>query len=254
MRFGGHRNQGTYAAAYQSRISTVDGQATFFELDRQDKRLHELFRGYSLRRNYNHWPTLPEYRRHELEKLEPAAADQEADPSMDERGSDMKVRQRVYDQKRQTRDRALRNHQTCLQAETLIPDDFLYESDFVYTRKLMPERDRLAENLFKEGSLRDPVGMTIMDDLVRLLQTKKSQTYCRGLNSSFDACDTCHQQRIGYVTGLSLSRPMNSTHFCHAGLTQLHGGHTCTDAERQQQRKSGEFKNSVSRALGGSVI
>ena len=41
----------------------------------------------------------------------------------------------------------------------------------------MPERDRLAENLFKEGSLRDEVGMMVMDDLVQLLQAKKSQMY-----------------------------------------------------------------------------
>ncbi|KIW35978.1 uncharacterized protein PV06_11714 [Exophiala oligosperma] len=197
MRFGAHRNQGTYAAAYQSTISTVDGQATFFELDRQNQRLHELFRGYSLRRNYNHWPTLPEYRRQQLEEFGPAATDQKAVPAVDERGCDMKMRQSLYDQKRQTRDRALRIHQTCPPAEFMISDDFPYESDFVYTRKLMPERDRLAENLFKEGSLRDRVGRTIMDDLVRLLQTKKSQTYCRGLNSSLDVCDICHQQRIG---------------------------------------------------------
>lgn len=40
-------------------MSTVDGQATFFELDRQNMRIHELFRGYSLRRNYDYRPTLP---------------------------------------------------------------------------------------------------------------------------------------------------------------------------------------------------
>ena len=63
----------------------------------------------------------------------------------------------------------------------------------------MPERDRLVENLFKEGSLRDEVGMRIMDDLIRLLQGKKSQTYCQGLNSSYDECDICHRLRSGYV-------------------------------------------------------
>jgi len=30
----------------------------------------------------------------------------------------------------------------------------------------MPERDRLAGNLFEAGSLRDEVGMTVMEDLV----------------------------------------------------------------------------------------
>jgi hypothetical protein len=40
MRFAAHRNQGTYAAAYQPRISTVDGQATYFELDRHNTEIH----------------------------------------------------------------------------------------------------------------------------------------------------------------------------------------------------------------------
>jgi hypothetical protein len=196
MRFGAHRHEGTYRAAYQPRISTVDGQATFFELDRQNMRIHELFRGYSLRRNYNYRPTLPEDRRRQLEELAPAMADQKAASLIDE--YDMKERQKLYDQRRQARDRALQEHQTTSQADSWTLEDFLYESDFVHTRKLMPERDRLAENLFKEGSLRDEVGMMIMDDLVRLLQAKKSQTYCQGLNSSFDECDGCHRPRGRY--------------------------------------------------------
>jgi hypothetical protein len=53
---GAYRKQGTCAAAYQPRISTVDGQATFFERDRQNTQIHELFRRCSLRRDYNYRP------------------------------------------------------------------------------------------------------------------------------------------------------------------------------------------------------
>ena len=63
----------------------------------------------------------------------------------------------------------------------------------------MPERQFLAENLFNNGSLRDQIGMKIVDNLVRLLQTKKSQTYCKGLNSSLDECDSCQRRRNRYV-------------------------------------------------------
>ena len=66
MRFAAHRDQGTYAAAYQPRISTVDGQATYFEMERQNADIHELFRGYSLRRDYNYQPHLPELVRSQL--------------------------------------------------------------------------------------------------------------------------------------------------------------------------------------------
>ena len=198
MRFGAHRNQGTYPAAYQPRISTVDGQATFFELDRQNMQIHELFRGYSLRRDYNYRPTLPDHRRRQLEEPALAAGDEKAASSIDER--DIKERQKHYDQKRQARDRALREHQPSSQADSWTSEDFPYESDFVQTRKLMPERDRLAENLFKAGSLRDEVGMTVMDDLVQLLRTKRSQTSCRGLNESFDQCDTCQRPQSTYAS------------------------------------------------------
>lgn len=94
MRFGAHRNQDTYPAAYQPRISSVDGQATFFELDRQNMRIHELFRGYPLSRNYQYRPALPEHRRRQLEELAPATVDPKAASSIE--GRDMKERQKLY--------------------------------------------------------------------------------------------------------------------------------------------------------------
>ena len=191
MRFGAHRHQGTYAAAYQPRISTVDGQATFFELDRQNMRIHELFRGYSLRRDYNFRPTLPERLKPQVERQ--VVATQKTALSTDE--CDIKERQRLYDRRRQARDQAMRERPTSLQEDSWASEECPYESDFAQTRKLMPERDRLADNLFREGSLRDEVGIMVMDDLVRLLQARKSQTYCQGLNSSFDECDSCHRPR-----------------------------------------------------------
>lgn len=63
----------------------------------------------------------------------------------------------------------MRERPTSSQEDAWTSEDFPYESDFTQTRKLMPERDRLAENLFHEGSLRDEVGMMVIDDLVRLL-------------------------------------------------------------------------------------
>jgi hypothetical protein len=119
------------------------------ELDRQNMRIHELFRGYSLHRDYNYRPTLPEHLRWQLEEM--ASGDQKAAPSTDE--CDIKERQKLYDQRRQARDRAVREHRISAQVDSLISESFPYESDFVQARKLMPERDRLAENLFKGASV-----------------------------------------------------------------------------------------------------
>ena len=197
MRFAAHRNQGTYAAAYQPRISTIDGQATFFEIDRQDMRIHELFRGYSLHRDYNYRPELPEHLRRQLVESSPSNHKTTSTTSTAD-ADDIKERQRLYDQRRRARDRLSRSHQIANDEELWTSEDFPYESDFMQTKKLMPERGRLAENLFRKGSLRDEVGMLIMDDLVRLLQGNKSQTYCQGLNGSYDKCDTCQKPRNGY--------------------------------------------------------
>jgi hypothetical protein len=207
MRFAAHRNQGTYAAAYQPRISTVDGQATFFEIDRQDMRIHELFRGYSLHRDYNYRPELPEHLRWQL--VEPSPGNQKATSTTSTADvDDIKERQRLYDQRRRARDRVLRSHQISNDEELWTSEDFPYESDFIQAKKLMPERDRLAETLFRKGSLRDQVGMLVMDDLVRLLQGSKSQTYCQGLNGSYDKCDTCQKSRNRYdIRHSSLTPP-----------------------------------------------
>ena len=68
----------------------------------------------------------------------------------------------------------------------------------------MPERDRLAENLFKEGSLRDEVGMMIMDDLVRLLKRKNHRRIAKG------------------STALSTNAMVAIDHRAGMGLTALH--------------------------------
>ena len=75
MRFAAYRNQGTYAAAYQPRINTVDGQATFFGLERQNRHIRQLFHGYSLRRDYSYRPALPESLRWQVGQARPLGAE-----------------------------------------------------------------------------------------------------------------------------------------------------------------------------------
>ena len=59
----------------------------------------------------------------------------------------------------------------------------------------MLERDRLAENLFKIGSLRTRIESLIMNNLIRLIQTLKSETYSLALNDSIDKYDTYQYHR-----------------------------------------------------------
>jgi hypothetical protein len=93
----------------------------------------------------------------------------------------------------------MRELHVAFRKEHLVSEAFHYESDFVQNRKMMPERQYLAENLFSPGNLRDSTGMEVMDNLVRLLSSTRSQTYCRSLNGSFTECDSCSQRRDKYV-------------------------------------------------------
>lgn len=79
-------------------------------------RIHELFRGSSLRRNYYYRPTLSEPRMRQLEEPASAMAYRKAASLIDE--CDMKERQKLYDQRRQARDQALQEHQASPQEDS----------------------------------------------------------------------------------------------------------------------------------------
>jgi hypothetical protein len=72
MRHADHRNPNTYGGYYQNTISTVDGQATYFGLEQQLPMLHELFRGFSIRRDYQYRPEVPWRLQSQLSDVQPA--------------------------------------------------------------------------------------------------------------------------------------------------------------------------------------
>ncbi len=51
MRFAAHRDPNTYPRSYQTSMSRVDGQATYFGLKPNNDELHALRRSYQWRRN-----------------------------------------------------------------------------------------------------------------------------------------------------------------------------------------------------------
>ena len=151
MRHADHLNPTTYGGFYQSTISTVDGQASIFGLPKQGSEIHELFRGFSLHRNYQYNPKLSQ-----TEQSEPNTA---VVPSAD--------RQQDYEWKRQQKDRLLKELRLAFcDSWTSVQQE--YESDFQQNRRLMPQRDRLATTLFQTGSLRESDGLLVVKDLVAL--------------------------------------------------------------------------------------
>lgn len=98
--------------------------------------------------------------------------------------------QKAYDHCRQQRDALLHEQNLAVPPQDSQP----YESDFSQTRKIMPECDRLATNLFPEGSLRDKVGHTVMNDLIALCRSNAPTTYFSGLNVPGLQCRTCRRE------------------------------------------------------------
>ncbi|ETN36758.1 uncharacterized protein HMPREF1541_09036 [Cyphellophora europaea CBS 101466] len=190
MRHADHRNPNTYGGYYQNAISTVDGQATYFGLEQQLPVLHELFRGFSIRRDYQYRPEVPWRLRKQISDVPPSI---EGDNGM----VDQRARQKRYDDRRQQRDTVLRTDQQSQAKKANTSADCVYESDFQQARRLMPERDRLADGLFQVGSLRNAQGIELMNDLVTLFSSRRSETYCVELNSSRSHCDTCGIARPG---------------------------------------------------------
>src|ERR1700742_854222 len=88
--------------------------------------IHELFRGYSLGRDYNYHPHLPEQVRSQLQ--DSSLSEKRVISSLEE--GDVAERQKHYDQQRQTRDRAMRELQIAFRRESIMLEPFQYESDF----------------------------------------------------------------------------------------------------------------------------
>ncbi|ETN36785.1 uncharacterized protein HMPREF1541_09063 [Cyphellophora europaea CBS 101466] len=215
MRHADHRNANTYGGYYQNAISTVDGQATYFGLEQQLPVLHELFRGFSIRRDYQFRPEVPL-------RLQSQMNDTRLVVENDSGPMDRQARQKIYDGRRRQRDNVLRADQQRRSKESTTSEVCAYESDFQQARRLMPERDRLAESLFQSGSLRDAQGIEIMKDLVALFSSRNSDTYCVELNSSRSRCDTC-----GVVRPESTTQEWwRHVYHCRKGQSELAGGFT----------------------------
>lgn len=163
MRFAAHINPNTYHRSYQTAMPLVDGQASYFQYETNNAELHALRRSYLWRRNPHYEPRLKEATCIALKAGDEGDDDSFLEPYL----LDSLERQKVYDQRRQQRDTLLREQTVAASPQQGRP----YESDFAQTRKIVPERDRLAANVFREGSLRDEVGRSVMHDLIALCQS-----------------------------------------------------------------------------------
>lgn len=188
MRHAAHKDPSTYPRSYQSKVSTVDGQAAFLGLPKQQEH-QEIFRGYSFRRDPNYSPRVPASLTSELHDTEEWRALQQAlsrDGEMTRQD-----RQKLYDERRRLRDKLKDYHRSTRTTRPLEPLELIHESAFQQTRKLMPERNVLASLLFEKGSLRDETGCLVMRQLVALCRQQRYDTVCPNLVESYRECQRC---------------------------------------------------------------
>ena len=220
MMFGAHRDPGMFRKSYMTTMVTVDGQASFLgEPLRRD--YHEDLRGMSLRRNPQLWQTLPAKLKDDLEcSPEYVALDAKIEALTAKIGTvkfedgerDRAYRKTLYKEKRQLTLNSLQEwrKQQPRKAEQDMSSTDRCRTRFSRVRHLMPERDRLATNLFLPIRLRSPEGQAVVQDLIALCKNNRRVAYHPNLQPSMDRCPSPQ-------CTLKMDRFVDLTHVCGCG-------------------------------------
>ncbi|EED21202.1 conserved hypothetical protein [Talaromyces stipitatus ATCC 10500] len=197
MKLAGHLDRRQFSKAYAHPLSDIDGQASY--LGTRDRRGHITNRrGMELQKHQVVWESLPAKLEFEFEERNDVAAIQKEMQNLDEelkssvamdavREIELEKRRLQY-RKRSLYDQELqRFHRTnpdMTNSEACLP--------FHYTRRVMPDRDLLAELLPRLGKLRSDDGRKAVQALENLCVTDTTICYRRGIHPlDGDQCGSC---------------------------------------------------------------
>lgn len=169
MTHAGHQSIATHRQYYAPNNGT-DGQAAYTG-DNVRSLVADLFRGLSLTRNPDLWQTLPAEKRYELENREEYI---QIENDLQNLKGLPAQRVPLYNQRRKLIDSQLRECQKT-QTRKPLPEEvdgtyFMgsHQSQFSRARRMMPVRQRLAENIFQEATLRSGLGRQVLGDMIAL--------------------------------------------------------------------------------------
>jgi len=159
--------------------------------------VNDRFRGLTLHRNPELWQALPARKQHELENgPEFIAIEDEIDALAPKTKTDPAARDRR--QALMADRRKLLSEELCrfqkLQPSKLLasPDDAelmgYHRSQFHRVRRLMPERHRLASNLFLVAPIRSDEGRSVLRDMIALCQQDVEVPFRPGLEPEKCTC------------------------------------------------------------------
>lgn len=196
MKHGGHKDERTFGDSYMPNYAGTDLQGGYFD-GKLRSIVNDRFRGMTLHRNPELWQALPAKKQYELENsLEFTAIEEEikALAPMAKTDSTAKgSRNALMAQKRKLVSDELHKCQEQQPGKMLAsPDDAVlmgyHWTQFHRVRRLMPERDRLASNLFLVAPTRSDEGRSVLRDMIALCQQEAEVPFRPGLEPEKCTC------------------------------------------------------------------
>ncbi|EXK83429.1 hypothetical protein FOQG_12291 [Fusarium oxysporum f. sp. raphani 54005] len=236
MVYAGHTDPNTLATHYLPR-NGADGQAAYHGQERRTLVL-DLFRGLTIPRNPRLWQCLPAKEQYDFDNSpEIINIKQEL---LKLRGSKEKglleYRKRLYTENRKLIAERLRKWQKNQPVKHDDPPGY-HRAIFERVRFLMPERDRLSQNLFVVDKLRSPAGLAVLSDMLALYQKRRNVEYRPGLEPERCQCKNkgsaydwrhiydCYKSAATEVDGFSELCFLCNEWFCGIGTWETHCQH-----------------------------
>lgn len=149
----------------------------------------DLFRGLTVPRTPNLWQSLPAEKQYEFENSEEYVSLGKELAALGGRTDKKSIgrREELYREKRKLFNNELRDWQKH-QPNKHNDAPGYHRAIFDRVRFMMPERDRLASNLFQVAALRSDTGVAVLRDMMALYQSRSEVEYRPGLEPDKCCC------------------------------------------------------------------
>ncbi|EAW17144.1 uncharacterized protein NFIA_005060 [Aspergillus fischeri NRRL 181] len=212
MKYAGHIRQDTFGRSYAHPLSEVDGPATYLGVSTRHEHIQNR-RSMGMYRHPQLWQSLPAKAEFEFQErsdiisldnsMQQLSKQLVSLQSPEERRQIQLQQHRIYNQKQSLYLEELRRIQKAQpRRSTIQPGTIREQTFFHYVRRVMPERDRLAQILPLSGTLRSDTGREAFKALEVLCTCESSVAYRCGMRHVDGKCvcgmliqsESCHAE------------------------------------------------------------
>lgn len=196
MKHGGHKDPRTFGENYQPNNAGTDLQGGYFD-GKLRSIVSDRFRGLTLHRNPELLQTLPARKQYELQhtlefatledKIEALAPKSKTDQAARDRRETLMTEKRKMVSEELLKCQKLQSSKLLCKADDAILMGY-HRSQFHRVRRLMPERDRLASNLFLVAPIRSDEVRSVLRDMIALCQQDPEVPFRPGLEPEKCTC------------------------------------------------------------------